>query len=288
MTHHEKVQLLDRNSEISPTRQTSLLDISRSSIYYIPKVNEEDIAIMHIIDKIYTKCPFYGSRKIKDELVETYLIPIGRGRTQRLMQEMGIEAIYPKKKLNLSKKCPLHTIYPYLLRNLKINVPNQVWGTDITYVKLGNNFAYLTAILDWYSRYVIAWELSETMESDFCISNLTKALEVNAPEIHNSDQGSQFTAKNYIEILKNKRIDISMDGRGRCMDNIFTERLWRTVKYENVYLKSYQNFKEAKEGLREYFHFYNTERRHDSLEKKTPEFVYYNSQKANVKSLIIN
>lgn len=287
MTHNEKIQLVDKNSKISLTRQSNLLDISRSSIYYIPKVNEEDIQIMHIIDKIYTKYPFFGSRTIKDELIETYDIPIGRGRVQRLMGEMGIETIYPKKKHNLSQKCPLHTIYPYLLRYLKITKPNQVWGTDITYVKLEKGFAYLTVILDWYSRYVVSWELSETIESDFCISNLQKALEGNEPEIHNSDQGSQFTAKKYIEILKDKEIQISMDGRGRCMDNIFTERLWRTVKYENIYLKSYQNFIEAKAGLKTYFNFYNTTRRHTSLEKRTPEFVYHNFKKTNSIPLFI-
>ncbi len=220
---------------------------------------------MNSIDKIYTAKPFYGSRRIRDDLEDYYETSICREHVQRLMRLMGIEAIYPKKKLNLSQNRTLHKIYPYLLKNYQITKSNQVW-------------AYLTAILYWYSRYVVAWEISETMESDFCIRNLERALEISLPGIHNSDQGVQFTDKKYTGILEERKVQISMDGRGRCMDNIFTERLWRTVKYENVFLKSYHDTVDARAGLKDYFNFYNTERRHMSLDNRTPESVYRNSQ----------
>lgn len=231
---------------------------------------------MNSIDKIYTAKPFYGSRRIKNDLKDYYDIRICREQVQRLMRLMGIEAIYPKKKFNLSQNRTLHKIYSYLLKDYPITEPNQVWGTDITYIRLEKGWAYLTAILDWHSRYVISWEISETMESDFCIANLQNALEIALPEIHNSDQGVQFTDKKYTGILENHKVQISMDGRGRCMDNIFTERLWRTVKYENVFLKSYHSAIDARAGLKDYFKFYNTERRHMSLDNRTPEFVYRN------------
>jgi len=264
------------NSNISISRQAELFDISRASIYYTPKANEEEKKIMGFIDKIYAKFPFYDSRRIKGELEISYDIHICREHTQNLMRLMGIEAVYPKKKFNLSQNRTSHKVYPYLLKDCLITKPNQVWGTDITYIKLEKGWAYLTAILDWFSRYVIAWELSETLESNFCIANLEKALEISLPLFHNSDQGTQFTDKNYIEILKINKIQISMDGRGRCMDNIFTERLWRTVKYENIFLKSYRNATDARAGLKDYFKFYNTGRRHQSLNNQTPEFVYHN------------
>lgn len=231
---------------------------------------------MNSIDKIYTAKPFYGSRRIKGDLEDYHDISICREHVQRLMRLMGIEAIYPKKKFNLSQNRTLHKIYSYLLKDYQITKPNQVWGTDITYIRLEKGRAYLAAILDWYSRYVVAWEISETMESDFCIANLQRALEIALPEIHNSDQGVQFTDKKYTGILENHKVQISMDGRGRCMDNIFTERLWRTVKYENVFLKSYHSAIDARAGLKEYFKFYNTERRHMLLDNQTPEFVYQN------------
>ncbi len=231
---------------------------------------------MNSIDKIYTEKPFYGSRRIKDDLKDYYDTCICREHVQRLMRLMGIEAIYPKKKLNLSQNRTLHKIYSYLLKDYPVIKPNQVWGTDITYIRLEKGWAYLTAILDWYSRYVVSWEISETMESDFCVANLQNALEIALPEIHNSDQGVQFTDKKYTGILEDHKIQISMDGRGRCMDNIFTERLWRTVKYENVFLKSYHSAVDARAGLKEYFKLYNTERWHMSLDNQTPEFVYQN------------
>ncbi len=260
------------------TRQAKLLNVSRSGIYYKPKINQKEIKIKNTIDEIYTACPFYGSRKIKQELEINHQIKICRGYVQNLMRSMGLEAIYPKKRLNLSQGNKQHRKYPYLLKNLPIVHPNQVWGTDITYIRLKTGFAYLTAILDWYSRYVISWKLSATLENDFCIQALKEALAINTPKIHNSDQGVQFTAENYVSILEENKINVSMDGRGRCMDNIFTERLWRTVKYENIFIHDYQNIEEAKIGLAQYFQFYNHHRIHQSLDYKTPSQVYFNNQ----------
>lgn len=229
---------------------------------------------MNAIDILYTKRPFYGVRRIADNL-EIPGITVNHKRVHRLMQVMGIQAICPKP--NLSKADKQHEVYPYLLRGLTLTHPNQVWGTDITYIRINGSFLYLVAILDWYSRYVINWELSDTLCDEFCVENLKTALNTGLPEIHNSDQGVQFTAEEYLNILKlYPSIRISMDGRGRAMDNIFTERLWRSVKYEDVYLKDYQSPKEARESLTEYFEFYNTERKHQSLGKKTPESVYFN------------
>lgn len=229
---------------------------------------------MNAIDKIYTKRPFYGSRRVRFDLQDYYDIYIGRKRTQRLMRIMGIEAIYPKRR-NLSRADRNHRKYPYLLRNLAINRPNQVWGTDITYVRLENSWCYLVAFMDWYSRYVLSWQLSDSLESGFCVQALKQALKINIPEIANSDQGVQYTSQDYINTLKAAEVEISMDGRGRCMDNIFTERLWRTVKYENVYLHSYQSINEARAGLKIYFDFYNNERRHSSLDNRRPAEVYF-------------
>lgn len=229
---------------------------------------------MNLIDKIYTKCPFYGARQIKRVLKREHKIIASRPHIRRLMKLMGIEAIYPKP--NLSKKNIQNPTYPYLLRNLTIDRPNQVWGTDITYIKLNHGFCYLVAIMDWFSRYVIAWELSNSLEIEFVIRNLKKALIINIPEIENSDQGSHFTSPQYTGILLENNVKISMDGRGRCMDNIFTERLWRSVKYENIYIKSYNDIAEARAGLTEYFQIYNSERPHSSLNDLTPAEVYFN------------
>lgn len=228
---------------------------------------------MRAIDEVYTNRPFYGSRRIKDALADNYAISVCREHVQRLMRAMGLEAIYPKRHTSVPAQG--HRIYPYLLRNLSITRPNQVWGTDITYVRLLEGFCYLSAILDWHSRYVLAWELSETMESAFCIRALRSALVSATPEMHNSDQGSQFTAEEYTAILTEHNVKISMDSRGRCMDNIFTERLWRTVKYEDIYLKQYRTIDEVQEGLSIYFPFYNDERRHQGLRGKRPAEVYW-------------
>lgn len=265
--------------ELSIRKQCELLQLNRSSLYWPrkPKMSEEDLVVMNAIDELYTKRPYFGVRRITNhlEIPGTPEAVINHKRIHRLMQIMGIQAIRPK--VNLSKPDKAHEIYPYLLRDLIITHPNQVWGTDITYVRIQGGWLYLTAILDWFSRYVIAWELSDTLNSEFCIENLKKALGVAIPDIHNSDQGVQFTSEEYLNTLKgHPAIKISMDSRGRAMDNIFTERLWRSVKYEEIYLKDYQSPKEARQSLKEYFEFYNTERKHQSLKNKTPESVYFN------------
>lgn len=276
MTYHERLALVNKeNFKISFLRQAKLLDISRSSIYYEPTVNPYDIKIMNAIDEIYTECPFYGYRRIKPELEETYHLEVGKKKIISLMKQMGVEAIYPKKKVNLSIPNDSHKKFPYLLKELNIIKPNQVWGTDITYIRTKNGFAYLMALLDWFSRYVVAWKLSPTLENNFCIQALEEALRLNIPKIHNSDQGVQFTSIDYVKTLENAKVKISMDGRGRCMDNIFTERLWRSVKYENVYLNEYADLNEAEDGLKNYFKFYNEKRRHQSLDYKTPAQIYF-------------
>ena len=244
-------------------------------MYYQPIVDEQDIILMGYIDKIFTNYPFYGSRRIRYELSQTYQKLIARDHVRRLLRIMGIEAVYPKFKPNTSQANEQHRKYPYLLKGLTIIRPNQVWGTDITYIKLETGWCYLIAFIDWFSRYVISWEVSPTLEIPFCLIALDRALKTAVPEINNSDQGSHFTSEQFIQPLLNKNVKISMDGRGRCMDNIFTERLWRTVKYENVFLKSYRTIGEANLGLTEYFQFYNTKRPHQSLDYQTPTAVYF-------------
>lgn len=229
---------------------------------------------MNLIDRIYTKCPFYGARQIKRVLSREDKIIASRPHIRRLMGLMGIEAICPKP--NLSKRSTQNPLYPYLLRDVPIDRPDQVWGTDITYIKLNQGFCYLVAIMDWFSRYVVAWELSNSLDSEFVIRNLKNALAISIPETQNSDQGSHFTSPKYTSILEENKVQISMDGRGRCMDNIFTERLWRSVKYENIYLKSYNDVAEVRTGLSEYFEIYNHERPHSSLNDLTPAEVYFN------------
>jgi putative transposase len=283
LNHNQRIELIDKDhSVLSVARQAELLDISRSSVYYAPRVSEADVATMNAIDKIYTAYPFYGSRRIQDELEDSHDISCCRERVRRLMRLMGLEAVYPKRAWNTSKSDPCHEKYPYLLKDLTICCPNHVWGVDITYIKLEHGFCYLVAIIDWYSRYVISWEVSETLDTSFCAETLNRALTMATPDIHNSDQGSQFTSSEYTGILKSNNIAISMDGRGRCFDNIFTERLWRTVKYEDIYLKSYQTIRELRAGLADYFHFYNTRRRHQSLNRQTPAHVYFTSQNQSV------
>jgi putative transposase len=275
LTHREKVLLLDREQTISLTRQCELLDISRASAYYQPLVNEQDVQIMSFIDKIFTAYPFYGSRRIRYELGQSYQLLIARDHVRRLLRVMGIEAIYPKVKPKTSQANEQHRKYPYLLKGLPITRPNQVWGADITYIKLETGWCYLVAFLDWFSRYVISWELSPTLEIPFCLTALERALKIAVPEISNTDQGSHFTSEQFLAPLLNKNVKISMDGRGRCMDNIFTERLWRAVKYENVFLKSYRTINEAMIGLNDYFQFYNLKRPHQSLNYQTPATAYF-------------
>lgn len=274
MPHHEKKSLLEKHPDIPEYRQCELIGISRQSLYYKPKVSEGDIVTMNAIDKIFTDYPFYGARRIRYELSDRFKISACRERIGRLMSVMGIEAIYPKEKATGSNPCSLHAKYPYLLSGMEILRPNQIWGTDITYIKLEHGFCYLIALIDWYSRYVVEWTLSPTLEIGFCLENITNALKKETPLIHNSDQGSHFTSPQYLDILAARGVQISMDGKGRCMDNIFTERLWRTVKYENVYIKSYADIGSAQVGLTEYFDFYNTKRRHQSLGYVTPQSVY--------------
>jgi putative transposase len=227
---------------------------------------------MRQLDKLYIKYPFYGARKMAACLSKPNM-PVGRNRAGRLMKLMGIEAIYRKPRT--SKPSPEHETYPYLLRGLVIDRPNQVWATDITYIPLLHGFAYLVAVMDWYSRYVLSWRLSNTLDSSFCVEALQEALErFGRPDIFNSDQGSQFTSKSFTDVLKAREVSISMDGRGRCFDNIFVERLWRSVKYEDVYLRDYQSMPEAAHGLGCYFDFYDHERIHAALGYQTPAAVY--------------
>lgn len=276
MSHEERVSCIEKDHpSLSVVRQANLIAVSRSSVYYEPIVNEEDIRIMHAIDMIFTKCPFYGSRKIRQDLKDEKIC-ICREHVQRLMRIMGLETIYPKKRISTSDPDTSHKKYPYLLRGVPILRPNQIHGTDITYVKLEDGFCYLVAHLDWFSRYVLSWELSASLDSSFCIDSLTRAMAIAIPDIHNSDQGTQFTSATYTDILLKSNIRISMDGRGRCMDNIFTERLWRTVKYEDIFLRSYRTIDETRRGLTAYFRFYNTERKHQSLDYRTPAEVYFN------------
>jgi putative transposase len=279
--------LIDPNHPtLTIAQQAQLLGVARQSYYYQPVVNEAELARLKLqldaIDEIYTAYPFYGSRRMRVELEQEYGITIGRERIRHLMQQLGLEAIYPKP--NTSKPTPGHEIYPYLLKGLKITKPNQVWGTDITYIRTTEGFVYLVAFMDWYSRYVVSWQLSDSLENSFVLAALQEALNFMAdcglgipavPTICNSDQGSHFTSVAYINLLEQAGVAISMDGRGRCLDNIFTERLWRSVKYENVFLQSYQNIQEAQAGLTDYFQFYNHKRKHQSLDYRTPASVYF-------------
>lgn len=226
---------------------------------------------MNELDEQYTKTPFYGVVKMTKHL-RTLGHQVNEKRVRRLLRKMGLEAIYPKA--NLSRRHPEHKIYPYLLRGVKIDRNNQVWSTDITYIRLNQGFCYLVAIIDWYSRYVLNWRLSTSLEADFCIETLVEVLEYSQCEIFNTDQGSQFTSRRFTQPLLDKDIQISMDGRGRALDNIFVERLWRSVKYEKVYLSDFENVKAARFGLKEYFSFYNHERLHQSLDYQTPASIY--------------
>lgn len=258
-------------------KQAELLGISRSSVYYQPvPVDSVTLAVMHRIDEIYTKRPFYGVRRITEQLHREKIL-VNHKRVHHLMQQMGIQGVIPKR--NLSKNDATHIKYPYLLRNMPIVRANQVWGTDITYIRMAYGFVYLTVFLDWYTRYILSWRLSTTLERSFCLEAATEAMELyGLPEIVNQDQGVQYTHKDYCDIWEEKGVHISMDGRGRAMDNIFTERLWRTIKYEEVYLKSYETVTEAKQQIGEYIHFYNNERFHQSLQNRTPAEIYFGKE----------
>jgi putative transposase len=255
------------------SRQCDLIGLGRSTYYYQSKEeNAVNVALMRLIDEEYTRHPFYGSRRIT-VWVHRQGYPVNRKRIQRLMRMMGIAAIYPKPRLSQAEK--EHERFPYLLRDMTIDRPDQVWCTDITYIRLRHGFVYLVVIMDWYSRYILSWEVSTTMETTFCLEALQTALACSKPAIFNSDQGPQFTSREFTGCLKEAAIAISMDGRGRVYDNIFIERLWRSVKYEEVYLNDYATVRDAQTGLGGYFQYYNTERPHQALDDKTPAEVYF-------------
>jgi putative transposase len=254
---------------LSVRRQCELLGVSRSGLYYAPEpTSAEELALMRRIDEIHLEHPCYGSRLLSVTLRNEGR-DANRKRVQRLMRQMGIESVAPKPKT--SEPHPEHVVYPYLLRNLRISRPDHVWATDITYIPMKTGFVYLVAVMDWYSRRVLSWRLSNTLDSSFCVEALAEALErFGSPEIFNTDQGAQFTAEAFTKVLRAHGIAISMDGKGRCLDNVFVERLWRSVKYEEVYLHAYEGVTEARAGIGRYLAFYNDERPHQALGYQTP------------------
>jgi len=257
--------------ELTLGQQAALLGISRSSLYYQPMLpSAEEIAIKHQLDELYTQFPYFGSRKMTVMLRPTW--SINRKRVKRYMREMGLAAIFPGPRT--SQPAPGHKIYPYLLRQLKASYPNHIWGIDITYIKLQRGWMYLVAILDWYSRFVVSWALDQTLEMPFVLEAVDLALQQAKPQIINSDQGSHFTSPQYLDRFEPLGVQISMDGRGRAMDNIFTERLWRSVKYEEVYLHDYETPRQARQGLTTYFQLYNYVRPHQALDYLTPAELY--------------
>ena len=269
--------MIDRDhQQLSLVRQCILLDVSRASVYYrsVP-TRAEDLELMALMDRQYLKTPFYGSRKMKAWLLQQgYLV--SRKRVRRLMRLMGLEAIY--RRPNTSKPAPGHRIFPYLLKGVEVNRVDQVWAADITYIPMAKGFLYLVAIMDWHSRHVLAWKLSNTMDTSFCVAALEEALGKGRPEIFNTDQGSQFTSEAFTQTLQEQRVQVSMDGKGRYLDNIFVERLWRSIKYEEVYLKAYQTVAEARTGINAYLEFYNRQRPHQALGYRTPAEVYQHGQ----------
>ena len=268
--------MIDRKHELSATRQAKALGISRGSIYYLPRpVSAADLALMRRVDELHLDYPFAGSRMLQG-LLRGEGHKVGRLKVRNLMKRMGIEAIY--RRPNTSKPAPGHKIYPYLLRTLPVTRPNQVWAMDITYIPMARGFVYLAAVVDWYSRRVLSWRLSITLETDFCIEAVNEALARHGkPDIFNTDQGSQFTSIDFIKVLKNATIAISMDGKGAWRDNVFVERLWRTINYEEVYLHAYRDVPEARAGIGQYLGFYNTKRPHSSLDGQTPDQAYFNA-----------
>ncbi len=269
--------MIDKEAKLPIKQQCALLDLCRSGVYYqaVP-ISKKDLELMRQIDKIHLVWPFYGSRKIRDELWGRGY-DVGRDQVRRLMRLMGVEALYAKP--NLSKAHPEHKKYPYLLRGLSITRSNHVWAADITYIPMAKGFCYLMAIIDWSSRMVLSWKLSNTLDTAFCVEALEEAIaKYGCPEIFNTDQGSQFTSKDFTDTLIENGIAISMDGKGRWRDNVFVERLWRSVKYEDIYLKAYGSIIEVKKGLTKYFTFYNQQRWHHNFDKRTPAMVYFNTK----------
>jgi putative transposase len=274
MSQAERKAKIDSTQPLPVTHQCKVLSISRSSAYYKTQgPSNEELGLMRLLDELHLKYPFYGARRLCDALYDEHGIIVNRKRVRRLMVLMGIQAVYPGK--NTSKPNKAHRIYPYLLRGVEINRSNQVWCTDITYLPMAKGFAYLVAIMDWHSRKVLSWRISNVMDADFCIEALNEAINrYGAPEIFNSDQGAQFTSTAFTDVLKQHNIRISMDGKGRWIDNVFIERLWRSVKYEEVYLHAYESLTQARAGLKNYFQFYNAKRKHQTLNAK-PDEVYY-------------
>ena len=274
--------MIDPEHKLPITRQAKLLQIARSTVYYLPVgPSVQELAIMAALDHLHLEYPFAGSRMLRDMLRRSGFDGLGRRRVARLMGKMGIEPIY--RKPNTSKPHPGHKVYPYLLRNLTIDRPNQVWAIDITYLPMKRGFLYLVAIMDWASRKILAWRISNTMHADFCIEALNEAItKYGAPEIMNSDQGSQFTSLEFTETLKAHGIAISMDGKGCWRDNVFIERFWKSIKYEEVYLKAYECTSQARESIGHYMAFYNSRRPHRSLEGSTPDNIYFGSTLAAI------
>lgn len=266
--------MIDRNHELSVSRQARILGISRGSVYYLPQpASVADLALMRRIDELHLDYPFAGSRMLQG-LLNAEGHDVGRLHVRTLMRKMGIEAIY--RRPNTSKPAPGHKVYPYLLKNLAIVRPNQVWAMDISYIPMARGFVYLCAVVDWFSRRVLSWKLSITLETAFCIEAVEEALSrYGKPEIFNTDQGSQFTSLDFIKMLKDAEISISMDGKGAWRDNVFVERLWRSIKYEEVYLHAYKTVSDARLGIGRYLAFYNSRRPHSSLDRKTPDQVYF-------------
>lgn len=267
--------MIDRSHDLPIAKQAKVLGISRGSIYYLPRpVSAADLAVMRRMDELHLDCPFAGSRMLGD-LLQAEGVKIGRRHVVTLMKRMGIEAIY--RKPNTSKPAPGHKIYAYLLRKMEVVRPNQVWAMDITYVPMAHGFVYLAAVVDWFSRKILSHRVSITVEADFCIEALEEALDRHGrPEIFNTDQGSQFTSTAFTDILLKASVKISMDGKGSWRDNVFVERLWRSIKYEEMYLKAYETVTEARVSIGRYVHFYNTQRPHSSLDRKTPDQAYFN------------
>lgn len=266
--------MIDNDSrDLSIAMQCDLLLINRSTYYYKPKgITQRDLEIMKTIDEIYTEHPYFGARRMSKHIAP-YGIVIGRKAVSRYYRIMAIEAIYPK--MNLSKRNQAHKIYPYLLKGVEITKVNQVWSTDITYIRMNQGFVYLVAVIDWFSRYILSWKVSISLEGDFCVDAVEEAIEKHGqPEIFNTDQGSQFTSKNFINELTKREIKVSMDGKGRALDNVFIERFWRSLKQEKIYLIILNTVKEAKNAITDYITFYNNKRMHQSLKYFTPEQVY--------------
>jgi len=285
LSREERVNLIERGErELPLSLQADLLGVSRASLYYQPRPpSVEEVRLKHRIDEIYTQCPFYGSRKIAAQLQREGL-GLNRKTVARYMNEMGIAALYPGP--NLSKRNHKEGIYPYLLRNISSAYPNHIWGIDITYIRLQAGWMYLVAVLDWYSRYIVSWELDHTLELPFVLTAMQRALAQATPQICNSDQGSHFTSPQYTQLLLDAQVRISMDDKGRALDNIFTERLWRTMKYEEVYLHEYASPREARQGLSSYVQFYNQQRLHQALDYQTPAAVYFRAKSDSVAAVL--